>query len=118
MQGYVASAEVVELRPVVFSVAAYERQLLVVLLVEGAAARKVIFVNGVGLLLNFQPEGFLDGVPHRQRFFEDKADVDTTVLLQPFKHVLSGFSARHLTQQPPHSELKWHIMQDCSGVTP
>ena len=116
MQGYAAGAEVVELRPVVFSVAADERQLPVGLLVEGAAAREVILVHGVGLLLNFQPEGFLDGVPHRRRFFEDKPDVDTTVLLQPFKHGGDGFVAaeeapavaemRHAVEVERHAQVK------------
>lgn len=94
MQGYAAGAEVVELRPVVFSVAADERQLPVGLLVEGAAARKVIFVNGVGLLCGFQPQRLFYGVPHRQRLFEDKADVyGFAVLLQAGQYPGDGLAA-------------------------
>ena len=109
MQGYAAGAEVVELRPVVFSVAAYERQPLVGLLVEGAAARKVIFVNGVGLLRHLQPEGFLDGVPRRERLFEDKADVyGFAALLQTGQHACDGLAAAE--EAPAVAEMRHAVV--------
>ena len=117
MQGYAARAEVVQLRPVVFAVAAYKSQLLVGILVEGAAAREVILVHGVGLLRRFQPEGFLDGVPRRERFFEDKPDVyGFAVLLQPGQYRCDGLAAaeeapavaemRHAVAVERHAQVK------------
>lgn len=86
MQGDGAGAEVVEQRPVELASAAEECDAVVGLLVERAAAWEVVLAHRVGLLGGFQSQRLFDCVPQRERLFEDKANVDAAVVLQPFQH--------------------------------
>lgn len=86
VQGDAVGAEVVQACPVVFAVAAEECDAAVGLLVESAAAWEVVLAHRVGLLSGFQSQRLFDCVPQRERLFEDKANVDAAVVLQPFQH--------------------------------